>query len=78
AHRLGRRSLRGAGPALLLVLAVATGLLALGQSASWDRSQHDQADFATGASVRVLDGRPADPGQAGRYASLPGVRQAAP
>ncbi|MFD8963838.1 FtsX-like permease family protein [Streptomyces sp. NPDC059568] len=78
AHRLGRRSLRGAGPALLLVLAVATGLLALGQSASWDRSQRDQADFATGASVRVLDGRPADPGQAGLYASLPGVRQAAP
>ncbi|RDG36537.1 FtsX-like permease family protein [Streptomyces corynorhini] len=78
AHRLGRRSLRGAGPVLLLVLAVATGLLALGQSASWDRSQHDQADFATGASVRVVDGRPADPGQAGFYAALPGVRQAAP
>ncbi|AXG78046.1 FtsX-like permease family protein [Streptomyces paludis] len=78
AHRLGRRSLRGAGPVLLLVLAVATGLLALGQSASWDRSQRDRADFATGASVRVLDGRPADPGQAGLYASLPGVRQAAP
>ncbi|MFC9425365.1 FtsX-like permease family protein [Streptomyces sp. NPDC056987] len=78
AHRLARRSLRGAGPALLLVLAVATGLLALGQSASWDRSQRDQADFATGASVRVLDGRPADPGQAGLYAALPGVRQAAP
>ncbi|MFJ7997309.1 FtsX-like permease family protein [Streptomyces sp. NPDC096310] len=78
AHRLGRRSLRGAGPVLLLVLAVATGLPALGQSASWDRSQRDQADFATGASVRVLDGRPADPGQAGLYAALPGVRQAAP
>ncbi|MFE3824136.1 FtsX-like permease family protein [Streptomyces sp. NPDC059092] len=78
AHRLARRSLRGAGPVLLLVLAVATGLLALGQSASWDRSQRDQADFATGASVRVLDGRPADPGQAGLYAALPGVRQAAP
>ncbi|MFJ2216979.1 FtsX-like permease family protein [Streptomyces sp. NPDC101062] len=78
AHRLGRRSLRGAGPVLLLVLAVATGLLALGQSASWDRSQHDQADFATGASVRVLDGRPADPGQAGLYTAQRGVRQAAP
>ncbi|MEV7868502.1 ABC transporter permease [Streptomyces sp. NPDC088124] len=77
AHRLARRSLLGAGPALLLVLAVATGMLALGQSASWDRSQRDQADFATGASVRVLDGRPADPGQAARYAALPGVRQAA-
>ncbi|MFF1420256.1 FtsX-like permease family protein [Streptomyces sp. NPDC058280] len=75
---LSRRSLRGAGPVLLLVLAVAMGMLAIGQSASWDRSQRDQADFATGASVRVVDGRPAGPGQAGLYTSLPGVRQAAP
>ncbi|WP_411114807.1 FtsX-like permease family protein [Streptomyces sp. 029-5] len=73
-----RGALRGAGPVLLLVLAVAMGMLAIGQSASWDRSQRDQADFGTGASVRVLDSRPAGPGQAGLYASLPGVRQAAP
>ncbi|WP_326812056.1 ABC transporter permease [Streptomyces scopuliridis] len=73
-----RGALRGAGPVLLLVLAVAMGMLAIGQSASWDRSQRDQADFGTGASVRVLDNRPAGPGQAGLYASLPGVRQAAP
>ncbi|MFB6978912.1 FtsX-like permease family protein [Streptomyces scopuliridis] len=73
-----RGTVRGAGPVLLLVLAVAMGMLAIGQSASWDRSQRDQADFATGASVRVLDNRPAGPGQAGLYASLPGVRQAAP
>ncbi|MFE4536074.1 FtsX-like permease family protein [Streptomyces scopuliridis] len=73
-----RGTVRGAGPVLLLVLAVAMGMLAIGQSASWDRSQRDQADFGTGASVRVLDNRPAGPGQAGLYASLPGVRQAAP
>ncbi|MFE9886952.1 FtsX-like permease family protein [Streptomyces scopuliridis] len=73
-----RGTLRGAGPVLLLVLAVAMGMPAIGQSASWDRSQRDQADFGTGASVRVLDNRPAGPGQAGLYASLPGVRQAAP
>ncbi|MBA4860052.1 FtsX-like permease family protein [Streptomyces sp. PSKA54] len=76
--QFSRRPLRGAGPVLLLVLAVTTGMLAIGQSASWSRSQGDQADFGTGASVRVLDGRPVGPGQTGLYASLPGVRDAAP
>ncbi|MFC8918814.1 FtsX-like permease family protein [Streptomyces sp. NPDC057116] len=76
--QFSRRPLRGAGPVLLLVLAVATGMLAIGQSASWDRSQRDQADFATGASVRVLDDRTGDPGRAGAYGRLPGVRDAAP
>lgn len=76
--QFSRRPLRGAGPVLLLVLAVAMGMLAIGQSASWDRSQEDQADFRTGASVRVAMDRPGDPGQAGIYAALPGVRDAAP
>ncbi|MEV0776764.1 ABC transporter permease [Streptomyces sp. NPDC050428] len=76
--QFSRRPLRGAGPVLLLVLAVAMGMLAIGQSASWDRSQEDQADFRTGASLRVLANRPGDPGQAGIYAALPGVRGAAP
>ncbi|MGW1500012.1 FtsX-like permease family protein [Streptomyces mirabilis] len=76
--QFSRRPLRGAGPVLLLVLAVTTGMLAIGQSASWQRSQGDQADFGTGASVRVLDGRPGSPGQTGLYAALPGVRGAAP
>ncbi|MET9802826.1 ABC transporter permease [Streptomyces sp. NPDC006368] len=76
--QFSRRPLRGAGPVLLLVPAVAMGMLAIGQSASWDRSQRDQADFATGAPVRVLDDRSGDPGQAGRYARLLGVRDAAP
>lgn len=76
--QFSRRPLRGAGPVLLLVLAVAMGMLAIGQSASWDRSQEDQADFRTGASLRVQANRPGDPGQAGIYAALPGVRGAAP
>ncbi|MFE5668334.1 FtsX-like permease family protein [Streptomyces niveus] len=76
--QFSRRPLRGAGPVLLLVLAVAMGMLAIGQSASWDRSQEDQADFRTGASLRVPANRPGDPGQAGIYAALPGVRAAAP
>lgn len=76
--QFSRRPLRGAGPVLLLVLAVAMGMLAIGQSASWDRSQEDQADFRTGASVRVATDRPGDPGQAGIYTALPGVLDAAP
>lgn len=76
--QFSRRPLRGAGPVLLLVLAVAMGMLAIGQSASWDRSQEEQADFRTGASLRVQANRPGDPGQAGIYAALPGVRGAAP
>ncbi|WP_309093987.1 FtsX-like permease family protein [Streptomyces sp.] len=76
--QFSRRPLRGAGPVLLLVVAVATGMLAIGHGASWDRSQDDQADFRTGADVRVLDHRPGSPGQTGLYAALPGARAAAP
>ncbi|KIF79691.1 hypothetical protein QR77_11695, partial [Streptomyces sp. 150FB] len=76
--QFSRRPLRGAGPVLLLVLAVAMGVLAIGQGASWERSQDDQADFRTGASVRVLSGGAGDPGDAGMYAGLPGLRDAAP
>ncbi|MEV4949258.1 ABC transporter permease [Streptomyces sp. NPDC053755] len=76
--QFSRRPLRGAGPVLLLVLAVAMGMLAIGQSASWERSQKDQADFRTGAEIRVLTHGSADPADAGRYASLPGVTSAAP
>ncbi|MEU0371489.1 ABC transporter permease, partial [Streptomyces sp. NPDC006283] len=76
--QFSRRPLRGAGPVLLLVLAVAMGMLAIGQSASWDRSQSDQADFRAGASVRVTGSGTGRLGDAGLYASLPGVRDAAP
>ncbi|MEV0785056.1 ABC transporter permease [Streptomyces sp. NPDC050423] len=76
--QFSRRPLRGAGPVLLLVLSVAMGMLAIGQSASWDRSQKDQADFRSGAPVRMLGGVNADPAKSGTYARLPGVREAAP
>ncbi|NED34356.1 hypothetical protein, partial [Streptomyces sp. SID8499] len=52
--QLSRRPNRGAGAVLLLVLAVALGMLAIGQGASQHRSQDDQADFLAGAPVRVL------------------------
>ncbi|MER5358796.1 ABC transporter permease [Streptomyces sp. NPDC002785] len=76
--QFSRRPLRQAGPVLLLVLAVAMGMLAIGQGASWDRSQGDQADFKAGASLRVLASVDDDPEEAGRYARLSGVREAAP
>ncbi|AXE77945.1 FtsX-like permease family protein [Streptomyces atratus] len=76
--QFSRRPLRNAGPVLLLVLSVAMGMLAIGQRASWDRSQGDQADFRVGASVRVVGSVEDDPAKAGAYARLPGVRQAAP
>ncbi|WOX24321.1 ABC transporter permease [Streptomyces solicathayae] len=76
--QVSRRPLRGAGPVLLLVLAVAMGMLAIGQSASWGRSQDDQADFRAGSAVRVFTSKGGEPGQAGLYAGLPGVRVAAP
>lgn len=76
--QFSRRPLRGAGPVLLLVLAVAMGMLAIGQSASWDRSQDDQADFRSGASVRVVGGLSGDPAEAAPYTGLAGVRNAAP
>ncbi|MEU3898399.1 ABC transporter permease [Streptomyces sp. NPDC045251] len=76
--QLSRRPMRGAGPVLLLVLAVALGTMAIGQSASWSRSQDDQADFRTGAPVRVSAPAESVPGRTDRYAAVPGVAQVAP
>ncbi len=76
--QLSRRPMRGTAPVLLLVLAVALGMLAVGQGASWDRSQDDQADFRAGAPVRVLAVGSVDLGRSEAYAAVPGVREAAP
>ncbi|MFE1443453.1 FtsX-like permease family protein [Streptomyces sp. NPDC058739] len=76
--QLSRRPMRGAGPVLLLVLAIALGMLAIGQGASWDRSQDDQADFRAGAPVRVLAAGDAGLGRAEEYAALPHVAALAP
>ncbi|WP_432071834.1 FtsX-like permease family protein [Streptomyces wuyuanensis] len=76
--QLSRRPMRGAGPVLLLVLAVATGMLAIGQGASWDRSQDDQADFRAGAPVRVLGSTVPQFGQGGAYDGTPGLKTAVP
>ncbi|MBK3642862.1 ABC transporter permease [Streptomyces sp. MBT33] len=76
--QLSRRPMRGAGPVLLLVLAVALGMLAIGQGASWSRSQDDRADFAAGAPVRVLGAGDGGPGRTETYAAVAHVRRAAP
>lgn len=76
--QIARRPMRGAGPVLLLVLAVALGMLAIGQSASWNRSQSDQADFRAGVAVRVLASGDGGIGRTEQFAAVPGVRRTAP
>lgn len=78
AWQFSRRPQHGSRPVLLLVLAVAIGMLALAQGASWRASQPDQADFRAGASLRVADRATRVPGDAARYAALPGAEAAAP
>ncbi|MFJ8081210.1 FtsX-like permease family protein [Streptomyces sp. NPDC096205] len=76
--QLSRRPMRGAGPVLLLVLAIALGMLALAQGASWERSQDDQADFRAGAPIRVLAAGDAGLGRTESYAGAPHVTGIAP
>ncbi|GGT04205.1 hypothetical protein GCM10010254_25760 [Streptomyces chromofuscus] len=76
--QLSRRPTRGAGPVLLLVVSVALGVVAIGQGASWQRSQDDQADFRAGAAVRVLAPGGGGPGRTDVYADLPHVDAVAP
>ncbi|WP_371572907.1 FtsX-like permease family protein [Streptomyces sp. NBC_01314] len=76
--QFSRRPMRGAGPVLLLVISVALGVVAIGQGASWHRSQADQADFRAGAEVRVLTSGGGDVGRTDVYADLPHVDAVAP
>lgn len=71
--QFSRRPTRGAGPVLLLVISVTLGVLAVGQGASWHRSQDDQADFRAGAAVRILASGAGGPGGADAYTDLPHV-----
>ncbi|MFB7175570.1 FtsX-like permease family protein [Streptomyces sp. NPDC056254] len=70
--QLARRPGRATGPVLLLVLAVSSGILALGQDAAWSASQRDQADFATAGGLRISASSMTAMGQGGRYGALPG------
>ncbi len=51
--QISRRPVRQIGPALLVVVAVAAGTLALAEHQSWLQSAGDRADFTAGADVRV-------------------------
>ncbi|MGH3243860.1 MAG: hypothetical protein ACRDNL_26005, partial [Spirillospora sp.] len=76
-RQVGRRRLRYAGPVLLLVMAMAVGVLSVTTMSTWRRSQTEQADFQAAADLRVTRATapesPTPLGQAGRVAALPGV-----
>ncbi|MGW3243437.1 FtsX-like permease family protein [Streptomyces sp. NPDC001070] len=76
--QLSRRPGRGAGPALLLVFAVSISLFAIGENASWSRSQRDQADFAVGTDIRVTGTTTPPFGQGGVYDGIPGIAAVTP
>ncbi|MEU6343177.1 FtsX-like permease family protein [Streptomyces sp. NPDC046977] len=76
--QLSRRAGRGTTPALLLVFAMAISVFAIGESASWTRSQNDQADFAVGADVRVTGTSTPPFGQGGVYDGMRGVTAVTP
>ncbi|WP_460369456.1 FtsX-like permease family protein, partial [Actinocorallia lasiicapitis] len=82
ARQISRRPLRYAGPALLLVMAVAVGILSVTTSGTWRASQVAQADFASGAQVRIAapsaEGLPAAVGQRAVLEALPGVGVVSP
>jgi hypothetical protein len=74
--QFSRMPLRQGGAALLLVMAVATGTLALAQHASWSRSAADQAAFTTGGDVRVDLAAPLSVGAGATFNGVPGVTSA--
>jgi hypothetical protein len=76
--QVSRRPQRQAGLILLVVLAVATGTLALAQHQSWRQSQLDQASFAAGADIRVDLPSQLALGRAGTLAHARGVVSAMP
>jgi hypothetical protein len=73
---ISRRPVRQSGPVLLVILAVGTGTLALAQYQSWRQSVTDQANFSTGAQVRVDLTQAVSLAGAARISRLPGVTAA--
>jgi len=75
--QFSRQPLRQGGAALLLVMAVATGTLALAQHQSWTQSARDQAAYKAGADVRADLSSPLGPGAVGTVTQARGgVRSA--
>lgn len=75
---ISRRAVRQSGPALLVVLAIATAAIVLSQHQSWQRSAQDQAAFTAGADVRVDTQSPVTLQQAGSLSHGRGVLDAMP
>ena len=74
--QFSRQPLRQGGAALLLVMAVGTGTLALAQHQSWTRSAADQAAYATGGDARVDLAAPLSAGSTTTITGAAGVRAA--
>ncbi|MFI6498425.1 FtsX-like permease family protein [Nonomuraea typhae] len=82
AWQVARRPLRYSGPALLLTMAIAIGIVSMATASTWRASQLDQARHQAGADLR-LTGPPegSELGAFGRgtaFSTLPGVQAAAP
>ena len=81
-RQLARRPLRYTRSALLLMLAMSMGVFALSYAATWSSSQRDQAEYQSGAEVRVLPGSSSGglPAWAlpRAYAGLSGVERVSP
>jgi hypothetical protein len=74
--QFSRQPLRQGGGALLLVMAVATGTLALAQHQSWTRSAADQAAYVTGGDAQVRLAAPLAAGVTTSISGASGVRAA--
>jgi hypothetical protein len=74
--QFSRQPLRQGGAALLLVMAVGTGTLALAQHQSWTRSAADQAAYVAGADVQVNLAGPLPAGATTTITGARGVRTA--
>ena len=71
--QFSRMPVRQGSAALLLIMAVAAGTLALAQHESWTRSASDQAIFATGGDVQVNLPAQLEPGGVGAVTDARGV-----
>ncbi|MDF5754098.1 ABC transporter permease [Spongiactinospora sp. TRM90649] len=82
AWQVSRRPMRYSGPALLLTMAVAIGVVSMATASTWRGSQEDQARHQAGADLRVAgSAEGAELGPLGRgtaYAALPGVAALSP
>ncbi|MBX6383823.1 MAG: FtsX-like permease family protein [Microbispora sp.] len=75
ARQVNRRPARYRGPALLLTMAVAIGVLSQTTAATWRGAQEDRARHLAGADLRVT-ARPGDDPRT--FTTLPGITAAAP